>query len=95
MSRLKFKQILSNLHYDEINDQLILSSSRIPTGELNWDEETQTWETALGNWDASREADFVISGSIFVTQSVYQSGSISIEGLGKLGDDGTIDLGEY
>lgn len=30
MSRIKLKQILSNLHYDENLDQLILSSSKVP-----------------------------------------------------------------
>lgn len=98
MSRLKLKQILSNLHYDEVNDQLILSSSRTPTGELTWDQETQTWETALGNWDGTRGPDFVISGSIEVTQSMYTPGTLTIKGIDTFGDSGSfnsIDLGEY
>lgn len=31
MAKLKLKQILSNLHYDEVNDQLILSGSEFAT----------------------------------------------------------------
>lgn len=95
MSRLKFKQILSNLQYDEINDQLILSSSKIPTGELNWNEITQNWETTLGNWDGTRTPDFVISGSIEISSSLYNPAAISIEGFGRIAQSSSIDLGEY
>ncbi len=54
MSKIKLKQILSNLHYDETNDQLILSSSRVPTGQSTWDEANQTWEQAFGTWEGGR-----------------------------------------
>jgi hypothetical protein len=90
MARLKFKQILSNLHYDEVNDQLI----------QNWDNASGSWEDALGTWDGSRAniPDFVIYGSTFVTSSTYTTGSITINGVDTFGDSGsfdTVDLGEY
>ena len=44
MSRIKLKQILSNLHYDENLDQLILSSSKVPTANQIWNEATETWD---------------------------------------------------
>lgn len=100
MSRLKLKQILSNLHYDEVNDQLILSSSKVPTANQVWNDATQTWEEAFGDWDGTRNntPDFIISGSTVVTPGVYSSGSLTIKGLDTFGDSGsfdTIDLGEY
>lgn len=100
MARLKLKQILSNLHYDEVNDQLILSGSKVPTGLQNWEDANQNWNEALGTWDGSRAniPDFVIHGSTFVTSSVYTTGSITIHGLDTFGDSGsfdTIDLGDY
>jgi hypothetical protein len=100
MARLKFKQILSNLHYDEVNDQLILSGSKVPTALQNWDNASGSWEDALGTWDGSRAniPDFVIYGSTFVTSSTYTTGSITINGVDTFGDSGsfdTVDLGEY
>ena len=98
MSKLKLKQILSNLHYNEVDDQLILSSSRVPTGEYNWENIPENWDTSLGNWEGTRGPDFVISGSTVVTPGVYSSGSLTITGLDTFGDSGsfsTIDLGEY
>jgi hypothetical protein len=100
MARIKLKQILSNLHYDEVNDQLILSGSKVPTGLQNWDQASGSWEDALGTWDGSRAniPDFVIHGSTLVTSSVYTTGSITITGVDTFGDSGSfdsIDLGEY
>jgi hypothetical protein len=100
MARLKFKQILSNLHYDEVNDQLILSGSKVTTALQNWDNASGSWEDALGTWDGSRAniPDFVIYGSTFVTSSTYTTGSITINGVDTFGDSGsfdTVDLGEY
>jgi len=100
MSRLKFKQILSNLHYNEELDQLTLSGSKVPTANQIWNDITNTWETVYGDWDGSRNSipDFVISGSTVVTPGVYSSGSLSIKGLDTFGDTGSfysIDLGEF
>jgi hypothetical protein len=100
MSKLKLKQILSNLHYDEANDQLILSGSKIPTANQIWNTVTQQWEDAFGDWDGTRNniPDFVISGSTVVTDGVYSSGSLTIKGLDTFGDSGsffTVDLGNY
>lgn len=100
MSRIKLKQILSNLHYDEANAQLILSSSQIPTGELTWDEATSNWEYALGNWEGTSPniPDFIISGSVEITSSLYTPGTLTIKGVDTFGDSGSfnsIDLGEY
>lgn len=98
MSRLKLKQVLSNLHYNEANDQLILSSSRVPTGELTWNDETATWENALGTWEGIRSPDFIISGSVELTSSAYTPGTLTIKGVDTFGDSGSfdsIDLGEY
>lgn len=100
MARLKFKQILSNLHYNEVNDQLILSGSKIPTANQIWNNVTQQWEDTFGDWDGTRNSipDFVISGSTFITPGVYSSGSLTIKGLDTFGDSGsfaTIDLGEF
>jgi hypothetical protein len=100
MSRLKLKQVLSNLHYNEELDQLILSGSKIPTANQIWNNITNQWEDSFGNWDGTRIGipDFVISGSVEVTQSTYNVGTITIDGVNTFGDSGsfnTIDLGEY
>jgi hypothetical protein len=100
MARLKLKQVLSNLHYDATNDQLILSGSKPSAGAQNWEDADVNWNEALGTWDGSRAniPDFVIHGSTFVTSSTYTTGSITINGVDTFGDSGsfdTIDLGEY
>jgi hypothetical protein len=100
MARLKLKQVLSNLHYDATNDQLILSSSKIPTANQVWNEASQSWEDAFGDWDGTRNSipDFIIKGNVFVTSGSYSSGSLTIDGVDTFGDSGsfdTIDLGEY
>lgn len=100
MARLKFKQILSNLHYDEYNDQLILSGSKVPTSNQMWNEVSQSWEEVWGDWDGGRSSipDFVMRGTMLVTSSMYDEGTLSIAGLDTFGDTGsfdTIDLGEY
>lgn len=100
MSRIKLKQILSNLHYDAINDQLILSGSKIPAGLQNWEEVEENWEETLGSWEGDRSniPDFVIYGSTFVTSSAYATGSVTIDGIDTFGDSGsfyTADLGDY
>lgn len=99
MSRLKLKQILSNLHYNEDTDQLILSSSRVDTGELAWNDISNNWENAIGSWEGrGNRPDFVISGSVEVTQSLYTPGTITIKGVDTFGDSGSfysIDLGEF
>lgn len=100
MSRIKLKQILSNLHYNEQLDQLILSGSKIPTANMTWNDSTNNWEDSFGDWDGTRIGipDFVISGSIEVTQSMYNIGTLTIKGVNTFGDSGsfdTIDLGEY
>jgi hypothetical protein len=100
MARLKLKQVLSNLHYDADNDQLILSGSKIPTANQVWNQATQQWEDAFGDWDGTRNSipDFVIYGNTFVTASNYASGTFTINGVNTFGDSGsfdTIDLGDY
>lgn len=100
MARLKLKQILSNLHYDEANDQLILSGSKVPTSLQNWEDISGSWDNAFGTWDGTRAnvPDFVVHGSTFVTSSEYTTGSITIQGIDNFGDSGsffTADLGEY
>jgi hypothetical protein len=82
MARLKLKQVLSNLHYDAQNDQLILSGSKVPTALLDWDEASGSWEEAFGDWDGTRRGipDFVIYGETFVTSSAYLTGSLTIKG---------------
>jgi hypothetical protein len=100
MARLKLKQVLSNLHYNAADDQLILSGSKRPTGLQNWEDADQNWDQAFGTWDGSRAniPDFVIHGSTFVTSSVYTTGSITIDGVDTFGDSGSfdsIDLGDY
>ena len=100
MSRIKLKQILSNLHYDENLDQLILSSSKVPTANQIWNEAKETWDNAYGDWDGTRDniPDFIVSGSTVITPGVYSSGSLTIKNIDSFGDSGsfdTIDLGEY
>jgi len=82
MARLKLKQVLSNLHYDAQNDQLILSGSKVPTALLDWNEASGSWEDAFGDWDGTRNGipDFVIYGETFVTSSTYLTGALTIEG---------------
>jgi hypothetical protein len=100
MARLKLKQLLSNLHYDEYNDQLILSGSKVPTANQIWNEASQSWEEAWGEWDGKRNTipDFVIFGNTVVTSSQFADGTLTITGLDTFGDSGsfdTLDLGEY
>jgi len=82
MSRLKLKQVLSNLHYSEINDQLILSGSKVPTALQNPEDINDNWENALGDWDGTRKGipDFIIYGETVLTSSTYTTGSMVIEG---------------
>jgi len=100
MARLKLKQVLSNLHYNAADDQLILSGSKVPAGLQNWEDADQNWDQSLGTWDGDRSniPDFVIYGSTFVTSSTYTTGSITINGVDTFGDSGsfdTVDLGTY
>lgn len=100
MARLKLKQVLSNLHYNAADDQLILSGSKRPAGLQNWEDADQNWDQSLGTWDGSRAniPDFVIHGSTFVTSSAHTTGSITIDGVDTFGDSGSfdsIDLGDY
>ena len=74
--------------------------SRIPAGELNWEDAPENWDASLGSWNGSRAniPDFIISGSVEVTQSLYTPGTITIKGVDTFGDSGSfssIDLGEY
>lgn len=72
MARLRLKQVLSNLQYNQATSQLILSGSQ--------------------------ETDFIISGSIVVTSTPTQTGSLTIQGVDTFGDSGsffTVDLGDY
>ena len=91
MSRIKLKQILSNLHYNEELDQLILSGSKIPTANTVWNDAISEWEVSFGNWDGTRVGipDFIISGTIEVTQSLYNPGGIVVDGVGIFGDTGS------
>jgi hypothetical protein len=73
MARLKFKQILSNLKYDEVNSQLSLSGS-------------------------GQNADFIISGSVYIASTNQKTGSLTIQNIDSFGDSGsfdTMDLGDY
>ena len=73
MARLKFKQILSNLKYDEANSQLSLSGS-------------------------GQNADFIISGSVYISSTNQKTGSLTIQNIDSFGDSGsfdTMDLGDY
>jgi len=82
MARLKLKQVLSNLHYNEANDQLILSGSKVPTALQNPEDIDVNWDDAFGTWDGTRVGipDFIIYGETFVTSSAYLTGSIVVEG---------------
>jgi hypothetical protein len=73
MARLKFKQILSNLQYNEANSQLSLSGS-------------------------GQNADFIISGSVYIASTNEKTGSLTIQNIDSFGDSGsfdTMDLGDY
>jgi len=73
MARLKFKQILSNLKYDQANSQLSLSGS-------------------------GQNADFIISGSVYIASTNQKTGSLTIQNIDSFGDSGsfdTMDLGDY
>ena len=73
MARLKFKQILSNLKYNEANSQLSLSGS-------------------------GQNADFIISGSVYIASTNQKTGSLTIQNIDSFGDSGsfdTMDLGDY
>lgn len=99
MARIKLKQILSNLHYNEANDQLILSGSKIPTANFQYEEIDENWENTFGNWDGTRTGipDFVIYGNTLVTSSAYQSAGIDVSGsvaiIGDLFVSGSITSG--
>jgi hypothetical protein len=82
MARLKLKQVLSNLHYNEADDQLILSGSKVPTALQNPEDVDIDWDQAFGTWDGTRVGipDFVIYGETFVTSSAYLTGSIIVQG---------------
>jgi hypothetical protein len=82
MARLKLKQVLSNLHYNEADDQLILSGSKVPTALQNPEDLDVDWDQAFGTWDGTRAGipDFVIYGETFVTSSAYLTGSIIVQG---------------
>lgn len=83
MARVKLKQVLSNLHYDASNDQLILSGSFLPSSSLGPEKEVP---------------DFVIYGATYVTASAFSTGSITIADIDTFGDSGsfdTLDLGDY
>ena len=73
MARLKLKQVLSNLQYNETTSQLILSGSGM-------------------------QADFLISGSVYIATTSQKTGSLTIQNIDSFGDSGsfdTMDLGEY
>lgn len=99
MARIKLKQILSNLHYNEDEDQLILSGSKVPTALQNPEDLDVNWDRAFGNWDGTRTGipDFVIYGNTLVTSSAYQSGMIDVSGSiaieGDLYVSGSISAG--
>ena len=99
MARIKLKQILSNLHYNEDEDQLILSGSKVPTALQNPEDLDVNWDRAFGNWDGTKTGipDFVIYGNTLVTSSAYQSGMIDVSGSiaieGDLYVSGSISAG--
>jgi hypothetical protein len=97
MARLKLKQILSNLHYDAINDQLILSGSIIPGAFDIINTSNLTFDTLSGTVDGPLPA-FIISGSVEISSTLYQTGSLTIQNIDSFGDASTpdtIDLGTY
>jgi hypothetical protein len=99
MARIKLKQILSNLHYNEADDQLILSGSKVPTALQNPEDLDVNWEEGFGNWDGTKTGtpDFIIYGNTVVTSSAYQSGTIDVSGsvaiVGNLFVSGSISSG--
>lgn len=73
MARLKLKQVLSNLQYNQSTSQLILSGS-------------------------GTQADFLISGSVYIATTPQKTGSLTIQNIDSFGDSGsfdTMDLGDY
>ena len=98
MARLKLKQILSNLYYDAGRDQLKISSSLIPAGDQLFNQTNQTWNDSFNTWEVDIFPALVISGSVEVADSLYQQGTITIDGIDSFGDSGsfyTVDLGTY
>lgn len=70
MARIKLKQVLSNLFYDNTNGILSISGST---------------NNAL-----------VITGSVLITSSLFETGSLTIAGVDTWGDSGSfydVDLG--
>ena len=99
MARLKLKQVLSNLHYNATDDQLILSGSKTFIGGQNWEDVNVNWENADVEWEeGGTRPDFIIYGQTLVTSSYYNTGSVTITGIDSFGDSGsffTMDLGDY
>lgn len=99
MARIKLKQILSNLHYNEVDDQLILSGSKVPTALQNPENLNINWDEALGNFNGTKTGtpDFIIYGNTVVTSSAYQSGTMHVSGsidiIGNLFVSGSITSG--
>jgi hypothetical protein len=98
MARLKLKQVLSNLYYDAVNEQLILSSSKIPSAyNSTFDTSNDTIDTFSGGL-AGPGISFIISGSVEIVTTPYQTGSLTIQDIDSFGDmntPNTIDLGTY
>lgn len=97
MARLKLKQVLSNLYYDAVNDQLMLSGSVFPDAYGTMDTSEETIATFSGALDGPLPA-FIISGSVEVASTLYQTGSLTIQNIDSFGDattPDTIDLGTY
>lgn len=99
MARLKLKQLLSNLHYNPDIGQLIISRSVVPVGDDLFNNINYTWDQAFGFYNTSNPFPaLVISGSVYITSSNYQTGSVTIAGIDTFGDSGSfyaIDLGDY
>lgn len=98
MSRIKLKQILSNMYYDAGRDQLKISSSLIPIGDELFNQTNQDWNNAFNTWQTDIFPALIISGSVEVADSLYQTGSITIAGIDTFGDSGSfysVDLGDY
>jgi len=79
MSRIKLKQILSNLHYDANNDQLILSGTMPPS-------------IGQQKTDFIIHGATYVTSSEFNTGSITIQG---VNTFGDSGSFLTIDLGEY
>lgn len=99
MARLKLKQVLSNLHYNPDIAQLTISRSVVPIGDDLFNNINYTWDQAFGTFGTSNQFPaLILSGSMEVTASNYQTGSITITGIDTLGDSGSfysVDLGTY